>query len=151
MAALADRPTRLPMNAACKALGLNRSTVYSYRRVGPPKPAQRSRANSCQPRALNPAEQQTIVDTLTSDEFKDQPPLEVYHRLLQQGIYLASISTMHRLLRRQKLNGDRRNQRPAQHHAVPRLLAYGPNEVWTWDITKLPLVRSWVNHDLDAA
>ena len=46
---------------------------------------------------------------------------------------------MHRLLRQQKENGERRQQRPAQHHAIPRLVAYGPNEVWSWDITKLPL------------
>ena len=48
---------------------------------------------------------------------------------------------MQRILRSEGESGDRRNQRPAQHHAVPRLLAQAPNEVWTWDITKLPLVR----------
>jgi len=47
---------------------------------------------------------------------------------------------MHRLLRQEKENGEHRPQRPAQHHAIPRLLAYSPNEVWTWDITKLPLI-----------
>jgi len=50
------------------------------------------------------------------------------------------VSTMHRLLRQANENGERRPQRPAQHHAIPRLLACSPNEVWTWDITKLPLV-----------
>jgi len=48
---------------------------------------------------------------------------------------------MHRLLRQEGENGERRPQRPAQHHAIPRLLAFSPNEVWTWDITKLPLIR----------
>lgn len=51
---------------------------------------------------------------------------------------------MHRLLRKQGENGERRCQRPAQHHAIPRLLAVAPNEVWTWDITKLPLHRRGV-------
>ncbi|MCF6263862.1 MAG: hypothetical protein L3J24_09795 [Xanthomonadales bacterium] len=48
---------------------------------------------------------------------------------------------MHRILRGLHENGERRNQRPAQHHAIPRLLARAPNDVWTWDITKLPLFR----------
>ena len=78
---------------------------------------------------------------MNSDTFKDQPPVAVYHQLLQQGVYLASISTMHRLLRTERLHGERRQQRIPQHHAVPRLLAHAPNEVWTWDITKLPLVQ----------
>ena len=63
--------------------------------------------------------------------------MEVYHHLLQLGTYLCSISTMHRLLRADQEQGERRAQRPAQHHAIPRLLATKPNEVWCWDITKL--------------
>ena len=69
------------------------------------------------------------------------PPAEVYQRLLEQDQYLCSVSTMHRILRGLGENGERRQQRPAQHHAVPRLMAKAPHDVWTWDITKLPLVR----------
>ncbi|MEK0340385.1 MAG: IS3 family transposase, partial [Nitrosopumilus sp.] len=61
--------------------------------------------------------------------------------MLEQQQYLCSVSTMHRILRNKGESGDRRNQRPAQRHRVPRLLAQAPNEVWTWDITKLPLER----------
>lgn len=82
-----------------------------------------------------------MIETLHSAPYRDQPPTEVYHRLLEQQQYLCSVSTMHRLLRGLRENGDRRQQRPAQHHAVPRLLAKAPHDVWTWDITKLPLVR----------
>lgn len=64
--------------------------------------------------------------------------MQVYYRLLAEGIYLCSISTMHRLLRERAQNGERRLQRPKQHNAVPRLRATKPNKVWTWDITKLP-------------
>lgn len=61
----------------------------------------------------------------------------MYYSLLQQGIYLCSISTMHRLLRAEELNGERRNQRPASKQPVPRLKATAPNQVWSWDIAKL--------------
>jgi putative transposase len=81
------------------------------------------------------------METLHSVPYRDQPPTEVYQRLLEQEQYLCSVSTMHRILRGLRENGDRRHQRPAQHHAVPRLLAKAPHDVWTWDITKLPLVR----------
>lgn len=85
-----------------------------------------------------------MIDTLYSEEFKDQPPAQVYHELIQRGEYLCSISTMHRRLRERGENGERRNQRPAQSHAIPRLVAKNPNEMWSWDITKLALVQRGV-------
>ena len=142
-AVLNERPERLPLVDACRALNLNRSSVYArQRRPESADPAQRSRQDSHQPRALSADERQHVLDTLHSEAFHDQPPAEVYAQLLEQGTYLCSISTMHRLLRAANEHGERRAQRPAQHHAVPRLLAYRPNEVWTWDITKLATVRS---------
>ena len=85
-----------------------------------------------------------MLETLHSEEYCDQPPAEVYQRLLESAQYLCSVSTMHRLLRRSGEIGERRAQRPAQHHVEPRLLARRPNEVWTWDITKLPLITRGV-------
>ena len=138
-----QRPDRLPMSIACKALGLNRSSVYRWRKRaadGQPPP-QRSRKASIQPSALSEQERAHIIETLHSAPYCDQPPTEVYHRLLEKGQHLCSVSTMHRLLRTRGESGERRAQRPAQHHAIPRLLAFAPNEVWSWDITKLPLIR----------
>ncbi len=135
-------PDRLPMSIACHALGLNRSSVYARRkRADKEDPPQRSRKASVQPRALSEQECVVVVETLHSEPYRDQPPAEVYQRLLEQNKYLCSVSTMHRLLRKQGENGERRLQRPAQHNAIPRLLAFAPNEVWSWDITKLPLIR----------
>ncbi len=140
---LNERPERLPLVDACQALNLNRSSVYARQRGSDSaEPARRSRQHSPQPRALSAEERQYVLDTLHSDPFYDQPPAEVYAQLLEQGTYLCSVSTMHRLLRAANEHGDRRAQRPAQHHAIPRLLAYRPNEVWTWDITKLATERS---------
>ena len=139
---IAHRPKRLPVVRACNVLGLNRSTVYAHRkRAANDEPPRRSRKESVQPRALSPRERAAVVATLHSETYCDQPPAEVYQRLLEQDQHLCSVSTMHRILRGLHESGDRRNQRPAQHHAVPRLLASAPNDVWTWDITKLPLIR----------
>ena len=142
---IAQRPSRVPMVTACHALGLNRGTVYARRkRAASGEPPRRSRKASVQPRALSLAERETVIDTLHSEPYRDQPPAEVYQRLLEQEQHLCSVSTMHRILRSTRENGDRRAQRPAQHNAIPRLLAEAPHDVWTWDITKLPLLRRGV-------
>ena len=134
---LNERPSHIPLQAACSALGINRSSVYARRRRTP-APARTSRKSAPQPRALSPEERQHIYQVLTSAEFCNQPPVELYHTLLERGEYLCSISTMHRVLREHAQNGERRDQRAAQHHAVPRLAASKPNVVWTWDCSKLP-------------
>lgn len=142
------QPGVLSQRKACDVLSINRSTVRTYQGkrhfVGPPLPAHRSRSQSIQSNALNEQERQAILTTLNSEKFCNQPPAQVYYTLLSRGQYLCSISTMHRLLRSKQLNGERRNQRPAQHHAVPRLHAQSANEVWTWDITKLATLERGV-------
>ena len=81
------------------------------------------------------------MQVLTSDAYCDQPPAQVYHSLLQEGTYLCSISSMHRLLRKENLNGERRQQRLPNPQPIPRLMASKPHEVWSWDVTKLATVR----------
>ena len=78
-----------------------------------------------------------MMDVMHSAEFVDQPPHEVYAALLSRGIYLASIRTMYRLLAERGETQERRNQRRALVHPKPSLTAKAPNQVWTWDITKL--------------
>lgn len=135
-AVLNERPDRVPLATACRALGLNRSTVYA-RSHAPLDEAERarrrSRKGSYQPRALSEAERQQVRDTLYSETYCEQPPAEVHADLLEQGEYLCSVRTMHRILKADATHGDRRPQRPAQHHAMPRLLATQPHDVWTWD------------------
>lgn len=141
MAVLRNKPTRLPMATACRVLGLNRSTVYQWKKTSVAKRPLRSRKNCPQPQALSEGERQNVKDILLSKQYCDQPPHQVYYELLEKGQYLCSISTMHRLLRDMSCAGERRQQRPAQHHAIPRLEATKPNEVWSWDITKLATQR----------
>lgn len=142
MRVIKEKPDRLPLAVACRALMLNRSTVYGRRRRElPPQPPRVARQHCQQPRALSLKERQAVREVLHSPDYADQPPAQVYARLLEEGRYLCSVSTMHRILRASNEEGDRRPQRPAQHHAIPRLCASGPNEVWTWDISKLPTQR----------
>jgi putative transposase len=89
------------------------------------------------PRALPKAERQRILDTMHSTEFVDQPPAEVYAALLSRGIFLASIRTFYRILATVGESKERRNQRPPHVYVKPQLVATAPNQVWTWDITKL--------------
>ncbi len=141
MLAIEQRPAHIPLSVACRVLGLNRSTVYQRRSglVGGDS-VKRCRQHAPQPRGLSEQERQQVLDTLRSPPHCNQPPAEVYERLLEQGEAPCSVSTMHRLLRQQGESGERRNQRPAQHHAIPRLKATSPHQVWTWDISKLALI-----------
>ena len=133
--ALQKLPVGLSRTKACQVLGINRSTLY--RRTHSDQPKKDVCSRSPQPRALSSNEREHLWSTMNLDEFEDQPPYEIYHTLLSRGIHLASMSTMHRLLREKAAHGERRVQRAAQSHAVPRLQAERPNEVFTWDITKL--------------
>lgn len=135
---ITNRPPTLSLSMACHYLSVNRSTVYKRRFSQSqclfPRPP---RKKSPHPRALKQEEKAAALAVLTSPEYCDQPPLQVYHSLLEKNQYLCSVSSMHRLLTEHGINGERRHQRPSQHHAIPRLAAQQPNQVWTWDITKI--------------
>lgn len=133
----------VPVAAACEALNLSRASLYRSRRPTlPTLPVERVRVPS--PRRLGDIERQQLLDTLHLPEFADQPPTEVYAALLGRGIYLASIRTMYRVLAEVGETKERRNQRPAQSHAKPSLMATAPNQVWSWDITKLATLQKGV-------
>jgi putative transposase len=120
---------------ACVAVGVARATFYRYRQVAEsPRPA---KPRPTPPRALSAAERRMVLDTLHSERFADQAPAEVYATLLDEDRYLCSIRTMYRLLGDSQEVRERRDQlRHPQYHK-PELLATGPNQVWSWDITKL--------------
>jgi putative transposase len=96
---------------------------------------------------LSLAERTRVLEVLNSDEFVDQPPLQVYATLLERGEYLCSVSTMYRILAEAGQVKERR--RLARHPArtVPELVATGPGQVYSWDITKLPGPARGVYYD----
>jgi len=124
----------VPIATACQALGVSRATLYRNTRAAPPRSFSQ-RAPS--PRRVSDVERAQILDTFHSAEFGDQSVMEVYATLLSRGIYLASIRTMYRVLAARGETQERRNQRRPQVYAKPSLTATAPNQVWTWDITKL--------------
>jgi len=124
--------------AACRALGVPRASLY---RSMQPAPSRRVRPTP--ERALTAAERQTVLDHLQSERFADKAPAEVYATLIDEGIFLCSIRTMHRILAQNGELKERRNQLRHPQYKKPELLATGPNQVWTWDITKLLGPAKW--------
>jgi putative transposase len=122
---------------ACALLGKSRATLYRRRR---PKPAvgrpPRTPA-AAHPAALSDAEREQLLAVLDSERFVDKSAAQIWAILLDEGVYLASISTMYRLLREHGQTAERRAQAAHPAKKKPELLATGPSQVWSWDITKL--------------
>lgn len=128
-------------DASCRALSVSRATVYRRRD---------ERAGHCQPkvvracpRRIEGAERQEILEVLNSERFVDTAPAEVYATLLDEGTYLCSERTLYRVLAEQGEARERRDQLRHPSYAKPELLATGPNQVWSWDITKLRGPVKW--------
>lgn len=131
---LADLAAQSSTVTACRLLGRSRATLY--RRRTPARFGPRPRRPS-PPNALSDAEREQILTVLRSVEYCDLAATQVWARLLDDGVYLCSISTMYRLLAVTGENRERRRQRTHPANKKPELLATGPNKIWSWDITKL--------------
>lgn len=137
---------QVPVKWVCEALGLPRSSFYRTRSPRPPKVNRPRPASS---RALTAAEQTTVRDTLNSERFADKSPYQVYAILLdEEQTYLCSISTMYRMLHQNDEVRERRNQLQHPTYSKPELLATGPNQLWSWDITKLRGPATWSYYQL---
>lgn len=130
---------------ACAALCINRAGVYRHdaRRRRLVKalviPAPRPQA----PLALSVSERAAVLEVLHSERFADCAPRTVYATLLDEGRYLGSVSTLYRLLAASGQSHERRDQRVHPTYAKPELLAWQPNQVWSWDISKLKGPVKW--------
>jgi len=78
-----------------------------------------------------------VPDVLHQQRFVDKAPAEIYATLLDENRYLCSIRTMHRILHEANEVRERRNQLRRPVYTKPQLVATGPNQVWSWDVTKL--------------
>lgn len=171
MASVAELAPVVGVLAACEAVGVPRASYYrevGRRRARPapllsPSPrdegavGERSElsvpdastsVDRVHPRALRPAEQAAVLDVLHSERFRDAAPAAVYATLLDEGIYLASERTMYRLLAAEGETRPRRDQLVHPSYAKPELLATAPNQVWSWDITKLLGPAKWTYYYL---
>lgn len=138
---------------ACAAVGLPRACYYRAHPVtdpvagadalNVPLECPKPRRSQHQPRALSAQEQARVLEVLHSERFADTAPATVYASLLDEGTYLCSESTMYRLLRERGETGDRRRHATHPAKVKPELVATRPNEVWSWDITKLRGPAQW--------
>jgi transposase InsO family protein len=147
MAAVHELTPALGTGAACRALGLWRGAPAQHRLqahrtalVGPCAPRA---AHPRPPLALQAPERQILLATLNSERFADTAPAAVHATLLDEGSYLGSVRTMYRLLGANGGSRERRNQLVHPSYAKPELLAIAPNQVWSWDITKLKGPAKW--------
>ena len=131
------------VRAGCQALDLPPSSLYreKLRRERPAALDPRPRPAS--PRALSPPEKEAVVEVLHSRRFIDKAPAAVWAELLDEGRYLCSIRTMYRILAERLEVRERRRQCRHPHYSKPELLATGPNQCWSWDITKLKGPVKW--------
>jgi len=127
------------VRTACLALNVHRSAYYRYRQPPPLGPVSRPPPSL----KLSAEERQRAHETLLSERFVDQAPASVVATLLDEGTYLCSERTLYRILAENDQLKERRRGHRQVHYAKPELLAKNPNEVWSWDITKLKGPTSW--------
>ena len=130
------------VSAACKALGLSRATFHRHK-VAVARPSVVARPRLAPPRRISTSERHAILDFMRQTEFVDLAPAEFYATLLDQGIYRCSIRSMYRILYENHEVCERRQQLRHPVYKKPELLAEGPNQVWSWVITKLMGPAKW--------
>jgi putative transposase len=119
--------------AACAALAVSRASFYRDQRPQPaPKPL------PTPARALTTAQRENVLAILDSDRFADKAPRQVWAALLDEGVHVCSVRTMYRILAANQQVRERRHQRRHPAYVKPELVARAPNQVWSWDITKVP-------------
>jgi putative transposase len=138
MAAMSELSPVVGVQAACAVLGLPRASYYRQQRplFGPSKKAVSARA-------LSLPERGTVMDCLHEERFQDRSPAAVYATLLDEGVYHCSLRTMYRLLEQEGETRERRDQLTHPPYQKPELLATAPNQLWSWDITKLKGSAKW--------
>jgi putative transposase len=139
MELLGEMAPQLGVAPMCAALGVPPATYYRRRR--PPAPPAMRRPSPA--RTLLPAERAAVLAVLHEPRFVDRAPAEVYARLLDEQRYLCSVRTMYRILEANQEVRERRDQLRHPRYAPPQLLATGPNQLWSWDITKLLGPAKW--------
>jgi putative transposase len=125
---------------ACEALDVSRATFYRHIAPTPETTA----ARPAPPLSLSCEERQAVLDELHSERFQDVAPMEIVATLLDDGRYLCSARTMYRILSAEH-GGVKERRRHVQRpqYVKPELLATAPNQVWSWDITKLKGPAKW--------
>jgi putative transposase len=139
MAAVTELAHDVGVTRACHALLVAVASFYRWSRPAalPSSPPSRP------PLALTAAEEQAVLAVLHTERFVDQAPAAIHATLLEEGVYHCAVRTMYRILDRHGEVRERRNQLVHPPATRPELLATAPNQVWSWDITKLKGPAKW--------
>lgn len=140
MSTAREAAPELGVALTCRSLGLPRASYYRY---GRPRAASLRSPRPKPPRALDATEERAVLDILHEERFLDQAPAEVYATLLEEGKFHCSVRTMYRMLAKYGEVRERRDQLRHPRYAKPELLATRPNQLWSWDITKLRGPAKW--------
>src|SRR5881296_2302554 len=143
MQAVTEMAPRLGVTLTCAALALPRATYYRGQ-----QPCLEPKPRPTPVRALPPEEREQVLAVLHEPRFADLAPAEVYATLLDEDRYLCSERTFYRVLGENAEVRERRDQLRHPHYAAPQLLATRPNELWSWDITKLLGPTKWTYYYL---
>lgn len=141
MPAVSDLATTVGIRPACDALNVQRASYYRWLQLPTESTLPTARPRSA--RALSLAEQDTVLGYLHAERFQDRSPAAIYATLLDEGHYHCSIRTMYRLLKQRGESRERRDQLTHPTYQKPELLATAPNQLWSWDITKLLGPAKW--------
>lgn len=132
-----ERAGVLTVSEACESLEMPRSSYYRE------QSARRSPVRRPSHRRLSQEERERVLEALRSERFCDQSPRQVWAELMDEDTYLCSVRTMYRILAQNRAVRERRRQLRHPEYTRPELVATGPNELWSWDITKLKGPRKW--------
>lgn len=145
MAAIQEVSAVVSISETCESMNIPRATYY---RILSSKAKEPKAPRTKSPRALSDEEQKAVLDVLHSERFVDTAPATVVATLLDEGTYLCSTRTAYRILNGEGEIKERRRQARRPEYTKPELLASGPNQVWSWDITKLKGPAKWTYHYL---
>ena len=145
MIAVDELKKHVGVSRACRALDVPRASYYRFDKPSVRTPTKSKRMHR---RALSAHERAEVKTVLYSERFVDKSPYQVYAALLDEGRYLCSVRTMYRILAEDNASRERRNQLRHPNYEKPELLATGPNQVWSWDITKLLGPQKWTYYYL---
>lgn len=148
MSAALELAPDVPERTLCVAAGISRSTLRR-RRHGTPEPLRSAISRRRSRRALTEQERAEVLAVLHSERFADRAPATIYAILLDEGVYLCSVSTMYRLLRANEEVRERRRVARHPEYQKPELLATAPRQVLSWDITKCVLQQHRRSYAMD--
>lgn len=135
MESIKENSSVYSVNELCDALNISRASFYRYTNQPAKKEAAKARPSST--RKISDAEKATILNLLNCNENVDKSPKQIYYELLDKGTYLCSLSSFYRVLKACHASAERRKLRNTRLFVKPELIATAPNQVWSWDVSKL--------------